>query len=56
MAKKVMKQLKKSLEKRPQIVSHRKWEGRKEQDDGVLWFPGERVVRTSCVNAARKKE
>ena len=30
-------------EKRPQIVSHGKWEGRKEQDDCVVWFPGEWV-------------
>ena len=29
-----------SREKRPQIVSHRKSEGRKEQDDCVMWVPG----------------
>ena len=40
-AKKVMKKLKEEIEKkRLQNVSHRKWEGREEQDDCVMWLPG----------------
>ena len=45
MAKKVMKILKRrSRKKRPQIVSHGKWEGRKEQDDCVVWLLGGRAA------------
>ena len=42
LAKKVMKKLKKrGREERTQSVSDRRWEGRKEQDDCVVWLPGE---------------
>ena len=30
--------------KRPQVVSHGKWEGRKEQHGCVVWFPGGRAA------------
>ena len=39
MAKKVIKKLKE--EERAEIVCDRMWEGRKEQDDCVVWLPGE---------------
>ena len=41
LAKKVTKKLKKGREERTQSVSDRRWEGRKEQDDCVVWIPGE---------------
>ena len=28
----------------PETVGHRKWTGRKEQDDRVVWFPGGRAA------------
>ena len=41
MAKKVLKKLKEEIEKKGlKIVSHRKWEGRENQDDCVMWLPG----------------
>ena len=47
MAKKVIKKFlkkKRGREGRAQIVSDRRWEGRKEEDDCVVWLPGERVA------------
>ena len=47
MTKKVTKKLKEEVvekKKRPQIVSHGKWEGSKEQDDCVMWFFGQRAA------------
>ena len=43
-AKKVMKNDRRSRVKGPRIVSHGKWEGRKEQDDCVVWFLGGRAA------------
>ena len=41
MAKKLIKMLKeRGREERAQIVSDRRWDGRKEQDDCVVWLPG----------------
>ena len=52
MAKKVMKKLKEEVEEKGfKLPVHGTWEGRKEQDDCVLWASW----RTSCVNAVRKK-
>ena len=45
MARKVMKKLKEEVEKKsPQVVSHRKWEGRKEQDDELRQYSKEEGV------------
>ena len=42
MSKKVMKQLKREVDGEGlKIVSDRRWEGREEQDDCVVWLPGE---------------
>ena len=41
MAKKVMKKLKRGREERAQIVSDRRWEGKKKQNDCVVWLLGE---------------
>ena len=51
MSKKVMKKLKEEVDKEVlKIVSHgkwEKWEGRKEQDDCVVWLLGRRVCQCS---------
>ena len=45
MAMKVMRGLEEEVEKkRPQVVSHGKWEGRKEKDDCVVWLLGGRAA------------
>ena len=41
MAEMVMKKLKEGKRGKAQIVSDRRWEGRKEQDDCVVWLLGE---------------
>ena len=54
MIEKVMKKLKRrSREKRPQIFSHGKWEGRKEEDDCVVWLLG---GRTASMQQGRRSD